>query len=111
MLPRLAATLSLPFPADSCIQLWQPRLREYRQEQIDFLEALIALWRQCGRSLGREIVEDIVAEYLLGMKLRQFVALDAEYAAPTGTIATGSSGSSNSCSSTASSTSSRRMNE
>jgi hypothetical protein len=84
MLPRLALTLSLPFPTDSQILLWQPRLREYRRRQIAFLEALIANWLAHGDSggLSREIIEDIVCEYLLGMQLRQFCALDAEYVAP-----------------------------
>jgi hypothetical protein len=39
MLPRLAATLTLPFQAtiDSPIMHWQPRLREYR-EKADVLK-------------------------------------------------------------------------
>jgi ankyrin repeat protein len=82
MLPRLALTLSLPFPAESQIILWQPRLREYRQQEIDFLEALIADWQWHRGGLCRDVMDHIVCEYLLGMKLRQFVALDAEYVAP-----------------------------
>jgi hypothetical protein len=82
MLPRLTASLSLPFPNKGPIRLWQPRLRQYRQRQIDFLEALIADW-QCHRGgLCREVMDHIVCEYLFGMKLRQFCALDAEYVAP-----------------------------
>jgi hypothetical protein len=82
MLPRLAATLSLPFPAESAITLWQPRLREYRQQQIDFLETLIASWQWHRGGMCRDVMDHIVCEYLLGMKLREFVALDAEYVAP-----------------------------
>jgi hypothetical protein len=88
MLPRLAVTLSLPFAADSCILLWQPRLRQYRAEQIAFLESLIASWRWHGGGLCRDIVENIVSEYVLGgLKLREYRALDAEYVAPGPTAA------------------------
>jgi hypothetical protein len=83
MLPRLAATLSLPFPADSCILLWQPRLREYRAEQMQFLEVLIASWQWHRGGLCRDIVENIVSEYALGgRKLREYGGLDAEYVRP-----------------------------
>jgi ankyrin repeat protein len=82
MLPRLSLTLSLPFPDDSPIILWQPRLRQYRQQQIDFLEELIANWQWHRGGLCRDVMDHIVSEYLLGMKLREFVALDAEYVAP-----------------------------
>jgi hypothetical protein len=86
MLPRLSASLSLPFPASSCISSWQPRLRQYRHEQIEFLEWLIASWLAHGNTggLSREIVEDIVSEYLLwgGLRLHQFVALDLAYNRP-----------------------------
>jgi hypothetical protein len=83
MLPLLAITLALPFPNDSCIILWQPRLRQYRAEQMAFLEALIASWRWHGGGLCRDIVENIVSEYALGgLKLREYRALDAEYVDP-----------------------------
>jgi hypothetical protein len=77
-LPRLAATLSLPFPANSCMTLWQPRLRQYRAQQIAFLEELIinVQWHRGG--LCRDVMDHIVCEYLLGMKLRQFVDLNAD---------------------------------
>jgi hypothetical protein len=82
MLPRLAAALSLPFRDTSCIILWQPRLREYRQEQMQFMETLIASWRWHRGGLCRDIVESIVSEYALGVKLFAFRAMDAEYVAP-----------------------------
>jgi hypothetical protein len=83
MLPRLAAALSLPFLADSCIRLWQPRLREYRAEQMQFLETLIASWQWHRGGLCRDVVENIVAEYALGgRKLREYGAMDAEYVRP-----------------------------
>jgi hypothetical protein len=77
MLPRLAATLTLPFPADSPILHWQQPLRQYRTEQIQFLESLIASWRWHGGALCRDVVENIVSEYVLpgGLKLRQYRAL------------------------------------
>jgi hypothetical protein len=79
MLPRLALTLSLPFPADSCIVLWQPRLRQYRHHQIRFLQSLIAAWQYPRSGVSYEIVEDVVAEYVLGRRLHLFAAMDAEY--------------------------------
>jgi hypothetical protein len=83
MLPRLAAELSLPFPASSCIWLWQPRLREYRHEQMQFLERLIASWRWHGGGLCRDIVENLVSEYVLGgLKVREYAAMDAGYVRP-----------------------------
>jgi hypothetical protein len=88
MLPRLAATLTLPFPDSSPILHWQSPLREYRTEQIQFLESLIASWRWHGGALCRDIVENIVSEYALGgLKLRQYRALDAEYVMPGPTAA------------------------
>jgi hypothetical protein len=85
MLPRLAATLQLPFGDGdvSAIKLWQPRLRKYRAEQVQFLEVLIASWQWHRGGLCRDIVENIVAGYALGgLKLREYRAMDTEYVAP-----------------------------
>jgi hypothetical protein len=82
MLPRLAVTLRLPFGNGSLTASWQPVLREYRLRQIDFMEALIARWRWHRGGMCRDVMDHIVSEYVFGMKLRQFVALDAEYVAP-----------------------------
>jgi hypothetical protein len=81
MLPHLA-TLSLPFPHYSGIVLWQSRLHEYRQERIAFLEGLIDNWRWHGGGLCHDVVDHIVSEYLLGMKLRDYCAMNAGYVAP-----------------------------
>jgi hypothetical protein len=81
MLPRLAATLSLPFLFDSGILLWQPRLRQYRAEHIEFMDTLIASWQWHRGGMCRDVIDHIVCEYVFGKKLRDFVALDAEYVA------------------------------
>jgi hypothetical protein len=43
--------------------LWQPRLRQYRAEQLEFFAVLIASWRWHGGGLCRDIVESIVCDY------------------------------------------------
>jgi hypothetical protein len=87
MLPRLTATLTLPFPDDSVISGWQPRLRRYRHDHMQFLNAISASSHKWpgGFGLPREVVEDIVAPYALGgvrgtrMTLPQYRAMDAGY--------------------------------
>jgi surface antigen len=82
MLSPLAVSLSLPFPDSSCIRLWQPRLRQFRMEQIAFMETLIASWRWHRGGMCRDVMDHIVSEYVFGMKLREYCGLDAEYVAP-----------------------------
>jgi hypothetical protein len=88
MLPPLAAALTLPFPANSPIILWQPRLRQYFQQmqlqmqlQIQLLKDLIAAWQDPRSGVSYEIVEDVVAEYVLGRRLQlvdEYVAAEPE---------------------------------
>jgi hypothetical protein len=75
----LAATLALPFPADSRILAWQPRIRAYHEAAVALAAELTANWRLHGAGAGvsGEVMEDIVWPYCYGLRLPQFGALDS----------------------------------
>jgi hypothetical protein len=78
MLHLLSHTLSLPFPASSCIIRWQPLIRRHRYQQLLRLETLIASkWHKEGEH--RDVSEDVIAKYVLGVTMQEYRVLDSEY--------------------------------
>jgi hypothetical protein len=78
MLHLLSRTLPLPFPTRSCIIRWQPLIRRHRYLQLLRLETLIASkWHKEGEK--RDVSEDVIAKYVLGVTMQEYRVLDAEY--------------------------------
>jgi hypothetical protein len=78
MLHLLSRTIPLPFPANSCIIRWQPLIRRHRYHQLLRLETLIASkWHRGGEY--RDVSEDVIAKYVLGVTMQEYRVLDREY--------------------------------
>jgi hypothetical protein len=73
---RLSATLTLPFPRDSRIRAWQPRIRAYRKEAVALADTLTGQWRLDGVGVSAEVMDDIVWAYCFGVRLPPYCALD-----------------------------------
>jgi hypothetical protein len=74
---RLSATLTLPFPADSRIINWQPRIRAYREQALALSEELTANWQLHGGGLCRDVMESVVWPLFVGTRLPQYRAFDS----------------------------------
>jgi hypothetical protein len=77
---RLSATLALPFPTDSRILAWQPRIRAYREAAMVLAAELTGSWRLHGAGAGvsEEVMDDIVWAYCFGLRLPVYSALDSD---------------------------------
>jgi hypothetical protein len=75
---RMSATLTLPFPADSRILAWQPRIRTYHEAAVALAGELTANWRLDGADAGvsEEVMDDLVWMYCFGLRLPQYRALN-----------------------------------
>jgi ankyrin repeat protein len=76
---RLSATLTLPFPADSRILNWQPRIRAYRAEAVALADDVVDWWRARGSGGGVsvEVMDDVVWRYCFGMRLHEYRELQS----------------------------------
>jgi hypothetical protein len=78
MLHLLSHTIPLPFPTNSAIIRWQPLIRRHRYHQLLRLETLIAsTWHKEGEH--RDVSEDVIAKYALGVTMQEYRVLDSEY--------------------------------
>jgi hypothetical protein len=77
---RLSATLTLPFPANSRIGAWQPRIRAYRDQAVAVADDVVDGWRVQGSGGGVsvEVMDDVVWRYCFGMRLHEYRELALE---------------------------------